>query len=377
MELDADEATVWGLRAAVYGHLGRYDQALADLDRSIALDPADGHTHRQRALALTSLGRIEEARSELSTAVRLAPDSSRFAATRGTINLLTGRLTEALADFDRALELGAAPTHTLARRGKTHLLRGDTPRALADFDRALADVGTSATATATVLSLKAGCLRRAGQLDAAREAVEAAREAMHSGSGGDPDAGLVVRYEEAMLAAVLGGNATAHVNAAAAASTNGDAWAALRAAESLARAFGHGPSGHDSDSSLGTGRGTGTNRVPDTARVTGPDRDRAPNPHSASALHGSGVPSAPTPLLETPLISTESVAVLARCALGDWPGAEALIAELLDGGSWEAVAETELGLRDLVRVPGADTERLESMRSGLIRHLRVTAAGPA
>ncbi|MFD5397606.1 tetratricopeptide repeat protein [Streptomyces sp. NPDC127097] len=349
LELHADDAGVWGLRGAVLGHLGRYDQALADLDRSIALDPADGHIRWQRALALTALGRIEEARSALSTAVRLTPDSSRFAATRGTINLLTGRLTEALADFDRALELGDAPAHTLARRGKTHLLRGDAPRALADFNRALADAGPSATAT--LLSLKAGCLRRAGHLDAAHEAVEAAREAMHSGSGGDAAAGPIVRYEAALLTAMLGGNAPASgagsrsapvdagvTAAVSSASTTGGAWAALRADESLAGAVGDGPSGHDSDNSK--------------------------------------APSTPAPLLDKPLLSPAPLAVLVRCALGDWSGAEALSAELLDGGSWEAVAETELGLRDLVRLPGADSERLEAIRSGLIRHLRVMAAVP-
>ncbi|QEV53088.1 tetratricopeptide repeat protein [Streptomyces platensis] len=366
LEPDADDARVWGLRGAVCGHLGRYEQALADLDRSIALDPVDGHAHWQRALALTALDRIEEARSELSTAVRLTPDSSRFTATRGTINLLTGRLTEALADFDRALELGDAPTHTLARRGKTHLLRGDTPQALTDFNQALADADADAdpSATATLLSLTAGSLRRTGHLDAAREAIEAARDAMNSGSGGDSDAGLIVRYEGALLAAMLGGSATepgagamaapvdGTVNAAASAFTAGGPGAALRADERFARAFGDGPSGHDRNNST----------------ITNLDR--------ASALHGSNARSAPTPLLETALISMESVAVLVRCALGDWSGAEALIAELLDGGLWEAVAETELGLRDLVRLPGTDTERLEAIRSGLIRHLRMTAAVP-
>lgn len=132
------------------------------------------------------------------------------------------------------------------------------------------------------------------------------------------------------------------MNAAASVFTTVGPWAALRADERFARAFGDGPSGDDRNSSTHT------------------------NLDRASALHGSNAPSAPTPLLETALISTVSVAVLVRCALGDWSGAEARIADLLDGGSWEAVAETELGLRDLVRLPGADTERLEAIHSGLI-----------
>lgn len=161
---------------------------------------------------------------------------------------------------------------------------------------------------------------------------------MNSTSGGDPDAGLVVRYETALLAAMPGGSATApgagamtapapvdgNVNAAVSAFTAGDAWAVLRADERFTRAFGDGPTGSGSDSNIGTGRGTGTTPVTATARVTAPDPDRdantITNPDRASALHGSNAPSAPTPLLETALISTESVAILVRCALGDWSG---------------------------------------------------------
>ncbi|MDC7338469.1 hypothetical protein PQR15_20540 [Streptomyces lydicus] len=66
--------------------------------------------------------------------------------------------------------------------------------------------------------------------------------------------------------------------------------------------------------------------------------------------------------------------VVCCCALGDWAGAEDATARLLDGAAWEVVAETELGIRDLARLPGANAERLAAVRDGLIRRM-ATAAG--
>lgn len=70
------------------------------------------------------------------------------------------------------------------------------------------------------------------------------------------------------------------------------------------------------------------------------------------------------------------VAVVSRCALGDWAGAERVIVELLDGGAWQPLAEAELGVRELARLPGADAERLAAIRDGLIRRMAAVAARP-
>ncbi|MFI0710804.1 tetratricopeptide repeat protein [Streptomyces inhibens] len=344
LELDGDEARAWGLRGEVAGHLGRHEQALVDLDRSIVLDPVYAPTHEQRGLVLRTLGRAEEARSEFSAALRLTPDCPRALVTRGKINLLAGRLTEALTDFDRAIELGAAPGPTFAQRGRAHRLQGDDSRALADFDRALADAGPSAT----LLALKAGCLRRAGQLEAAQGAVEAARGAMGAGSG-EPVAGLLVRYEAALLAGMVSG-----VDA-----TTVDVWEALLRDEGMEEisAIAGMPGGPDGD---------GSHRNHGTHGTRGSDGSASSDGNGGSdgnRVMGAGVAAA-----------AAAVAVVSRCALRDWAGAEAVVAELVDGRPWETVAETELGVRDLACLPGSDVERLEAIRSRLIRHMRATAA---
>ncbi|MFH9869096.1 tetratricopeptide repeat protein [Streptomyces lydicus] len=304
-ELRPDNAWVKGERCRTWLEMKRYQQALAEAERTLALAPTDAWARTARGLALRALGRCEEARAELTAALQLTPDSWQTTAARGRANLLAGRPAEALADFDRAL-------------------------------------ATSGPNTA-LLALKAGCLCRTGNLDAAHETLEAARGALPGGrhapegerdpddrATGAPDAvaaHLRVRYEEALLAGAREG-----VDAAGAVS----AWQALRSAGAAADGDrdGHGGGGVDG----GSGGG-------------GPDGD----PY--------GLAGAATVLAE----------VVGRCALGDWAGAEDATARLLDGAAWEVVAETELGIRDLARLPGANVERLAAVRDGLIRRMATVA----
>ncbi|MGW1374801.1 tetratricopeptide repeat protein [Streptomyces sp. NPDC002446] len=427
--LAADPAYAWAHRArgiALHA-LGRHEEALEALDRSLELD-ADrtGPAHEQRGLVLQTLGRAEEARLALSAALRLTPDSARALAARGETNLHTGRLSEALADYDRLIELATqqppedteatasatvpasatapAPTQVsasamasasafafaFAQRGKVHVLRGDDSRALADFDRALAEGGP----TTALLVLKAGCLRRSGHLDAARETFGAAGAAGAVGPFGafgafgvaetpreeggpladvdgvlasqdgpladqagallgqdDALVGLMVRYEAALLAGALGG-----VDAAEFAS----AWEALRA---------------DAIHPVPAGAPTGNDNDPSTLNPQSPPSPQGPpsplNPlHAPNPLDPQSPPHAP---LSTAF--AVAVAVISRCALGDWAGADGVIAELLDGGPWEPLAWAELGVRELARLPGADAERLEAIRDGLIRRMAEAAGG--
>src|SRR5262249_3421202 len=101
-------ARAHALRGNLYTFTGKYDAALAEVDRAIELNPSDALAHSLRAGALLWLGRIDDSIAASETArrymPRLRPD--------GWFNLglayfLAGRYREALAACDAGLEVNS------------------------------------------------------------------------------------------------------------------------------------------------------------------------------------------------------------------------------------------------------------------------------
>ncbi|MFJ1790611.1 tetratricopeptide repeat protein [Kitasatospora griseola] len=128
-----------GHRMRGIGHhrADRPDLALADFDRSVALDPDWPEALHSRGRALIAVRRHEEALTDLGRAVELDPDFAAAYATRGEALRLLGRQPEALTDFDRAIELDPGHSWAIAHRGETHRELGRFEEALAGFDRAV------------------------------------------------------------------------------------------------------------------------------------------------------------------------------------------------------------------------------------------------
>ncbi|WP_327236127.1 tetratricopeptide repeat protein [Streptomyces sp. NBC_01317] len=166
----AGRAVAHRIRGRVLSAEGRYEPALADLDRSLALVPGRYEayldravTHRGRgdtpaALAdfrragqlapdtpeilrawgetLRAAGRYEEAVALLDRAIEAAPGDAYATAVRGSALHRLGRHTEALADLDRAVALDGRYLWALVRRGRLFCALGEHDRAVADLDRA-------------------------------------------------------------------------------------------------------------------------------------------------------------------------------------------------------------------------------------------------
>jgi TolB-like protein/DNA-binding winged helix-turn-helix (wHTH) protein len=105
------------LLAGIYSHQERYEEALAQADRAIELNPNDHHALYWRGSALMCVGRLDEAIAVLETARRYEPQPSPG---KG-LNLAmayyaAGRYGEALAHSEAML--GRHPTHSY-----THAMR--------------------------------------------------------------------------------------------------------------------------------------------------------------------------------------------------------------------------------------------------------------
>lgn len=103
-----DNAAAYYERGKLYGRLGRYREAVKDLDAAVKLEPGKAEYYYARGLILGTRSLFDNALKDFDEAVRLSP---RFAAAynaRGTAYVATEQCGKALAEFARAAEYDPA-----------------------------------------------------------------------------------------------------------------------------------------------------------------------------------------------------------------------------------------------------------------------------
>jgi len=134
-------------RARVHIWHKHYGDALADLDRALALSPEHPGVLLRRAEALTGLGRDAEALADIRLASELDPtslDLERFkrfelanAAVQGHQALQANDLDRALRRLTRAIDLTGGDAEVFYWRGRAHLRKRAEASALRDFQAAV------------------------------------------------------------------------------------------------------------------------------------------------------------------------------------------------------------------------------------------------
>lgn len=162
--LEPGDAALRASFAGALGALGRYDEAIAELDRSLALDPLNPEGHHNRGAALERLGRRDEAVAAYREAVRYRGDYEPSLRALARLGAPANRRASAGGNERRAEAL-AEEASNLARRGNYALalerlaaaakaaprlalvcqyesnvayLAGDRPRAIQALERCLA-----------------------------------------------------------------------------------------------------------------------------------------------------------------------------------------------------------------------------------------------
>ncbi len=119
--------------AAVLMLLERYDEAIAGLDRVLALTPGTVKAHLDRALALHALERNAEALAALDRAIALKPDVPKLHLDRSSLLYHMGRLDDSRAALDRAAALKPDDPDVRFNAGFFALLRGDWTQGWRDY----------------------------------------------------------------------------------------------------------------------------------------------------------------------------------------------------------------------------------------------------
>ena len=137
IELDSNDSIAWINRGITKGRLGRYEDALVDLDRAIELDANNSADWENRGNTKDRLGRYEEALTDYNRAIELDSNNSPAWMNRGNTKGRLGRYEDALTDHNRAIELGSNDSIAWMNRGITKDNLGRYKEALVDLDRAI------------------------------------------------------------------------------------------------------------------------------------------------------------------------------------------------------------------------------------------------
>jgi tetratricopeptide (TPR) repeat protein len=106
---------------------GKFEQALANYDRALALNPGFIEALNNRGVVLEALNRFDDALASYDRALTLSPDLVAVIKNRGNVMSALDRPDEALANYDRALALDANDADACNGRGnvlkKLHRIR--------------------------------------------------------------------------------------------------------------------------------------------------------------------------------------------------------------------------------------------------------------
>ena len=134
----SNQALAYHYRGALYLKRERIDEALADLDRALTLNPRLATAYGDRGIAHRKKGEYARAIADYDEAIRLWPEWHDWYIHRGLVFSTLGRLDDAIADYDRALHLRPRLVSALMARADAYLAKGENDNAIGDFRRATA-----------------------------------------------------------------------------------------------------------------------------------------------------------------------------------------------------------------------------------------------
>ncbi len=130
-----------GYRQAILGRgktllaMGKKDEALADFNRAIEMDPKDADGYFQRGLYYVESKDDQNALADFSKAVELKADWAEPYFRRGTILDKRSEWAEALKDYNQALDLNYQPAKDIyLQRGIIYSYQGNLPGAVDEYN---------------------------------------------------------------------------------------------------------------------------------------------------------------------------------------------------------------------------------------------------
>jgi Ca2+-transporting ATPase len=136
-ETKRNRVTAYINRATAYRVKGDFGRALADLAKSLRLDPKSTLALTESASIYVAKGDFDRAIEEYGRALRLDENLTTGYGGRARAHRAKGELDKALADFNEAVRLDPRSAALRLDRGAVFQAKGDLELAIADYDEAI------------------------------------------------------------------------------------------------------------------------------------------------------------------------------------------------------------------------------------------------
>ena len=135
---DAQGAQGYAARGQAFAKAGKTEEALAEFDRALALDPYNVPALYGRGLIHQADKRHEQAITDFTAANGLTPQRTEPLLARATSYLAIDRSKEAASDLDEAVQADPNSAQAWSARGAAYERMGDKAKAFTSYSRALA-----------------------------------------------------------------------------------------------------------------------------------------------------------------------------------------------------------------------------------------------
>ena len=135
--LNPDEAQAYHSRGYTYYVKGAYDLAIADYNKTIALNPDEAQAYYNRGNAYYFKGAYDLAIADYNKTIALNPDEAQAYYNRGNAYYFKGAYDLAIADYNNAIILNPRFAQAYHSRGNAYYVKGAYDLAIADYNNAI------------------------------------------------------------------------------------------------------------------------------------------------------------------------------------------------------------------------------------------------
>jgi tetratricopeptide (TPR) repeat protein len=133
IELEPDDAGAHRNLGTAYLEQGKYEEAAAAYEKAIELDPDFGEAYGDLAGAYVNLGRLSEAIAAGEKAIELAPDYAMAYNNLGFAYYTQGMLDEAIAEYQEAIRINPDFDKAHDNLGVAYMMQDQLDEAIAEF----------------------------------------------------------------------------------------------------------------------------------------------------------------------------------------------------------------------------------------------------